>query len=147
MAEMKLIAVLLIPLLCLIVPLTQAVNFHYCDKQADYDVFVQGVEINPHPVIRSQLATFTVNAYTGEAISGGKLVIDIKYFGVHIHQETHELCGETSCPVSAGSFVISHTEALPAFTPPPQPFLFRSLRRSPSTNSDLSPFLRLPFEY
>lgn len=35
------------------------------DKQADYDVFVQGVEINPHPVIRSQPATFTDNAYTG----------------------------------------------------------------------------------
>lgn len=32
MAEMKLIAVLLIPLLCLIVPLTRAVNFHYCGK-------------------------------------------------------------------------------------------------------------------
>lgn len=54
----------------------------------------------------------------GEAISGGKLVIDVSYFGWHIHSESHDLCSETSCPVSTGDFVVSHSQVLPGFTPP-----------------------------
>ncbi len=53
-----------------------------------------------------------------EAISGGKLVIDVAYFGWHIHSETHDLCEETSCPVSDGDFLVSHSQVLPGFTPP-----------------------------
>lgn len=56
--------------------------------------------------------------YTDNAISGGKLVIDVSYFGWHIHSETHDLCEETSCPVSVGDFVVSHSQILPGFTPP-----------------------------
>ncbi|CAL5401876.1 unnamed protein product [Camellia sinensis] len=37
-----------------------------------------------------------------EAISGGKLVIDVAYFGFHIYSKTDELCGKISCPISAG---------------------------------------------
>jgi len=54
----------------------------------------------------------------GKALSGGKLVIDVSYFGWHIHSETHDLCGETTCPVSIGDFVIAHSQVLPGFTPP-----------------------------
>lgn len=61
---------------------------------------------------------FLVFFYAGEAISGGKLVIDVSYFGWKIHSETHDLCTETSCPVSIGDFVISHSQVLPGFTPP-----------------------------
>lgn len=53
-----------------------------------------------------------------EAISGGKLVIDVSYFGWHIHSETHDLCAETSCPVSIGDFVVAHSQVLPGYTPP-----------------------------
>ncbi|GMP63559.1 hypothetical protein CsSME_00025193 [Camellia sinensis var. sinensis] len=53
-----------------------------------------------------------------EAISGGKLVIDVAYFGFHIYSETDELCEKTSCPISAGDFLISHSQDLPGFTPP-----------------------------
>ncbi|KAI8030072.1 hypothetical protein LOK49_LG01G00906 [Camellia lanceoleosa] len=56
--------------------------------------------------------------WNGEAISGGKLVIDVAYFGFHIYSETDELCGKTSCPISAGDFLISHSQDLPGFTPP-----------------------------
>lgn len=54
----------------------------------------------------------------GKEISGGKLVIDVSYFGWHIHSETHDLCSETSCPVSIGDFVVAHSQVLPGFTPP-----------------------------
>lgn len=54
----------------------------------------------------------------GQALSGGKLTIDVSYFGVPVHSETHDLCEETSCPISAGNFVLSHTQTLPSFTPP-----------------------------
>uniref|UniRef100_A0A1D1Y5X8 Putative phosphatidylglycerol/phosphatidylinositol transfer protein DDB_G0282179 n=1 Tax=Anthurium amnicola TaxID=1678845 RepID=A0A1D1Y5X8_9ARAE len=105
--------------LCLLLFLTAgATPVHYCDKQADYAVKVKGVQINPNPVVRGKPAKFSISASTGDSISGGKLIIDVKYFGVHIHQESHDLCNETSCPVSGGDFVISHNEALPAFTPP-----------------------------
>lgn len=45
-------------------------------------------------------------------------MIDVSYFGWHIHSETHDLCGETSCPVSVGDFVIAHSQVLPGYTPP-----------------------------
>jgi len=106
--------------LCLIVPLTLASNtkVQYCDKHADYPVKVSGVEISPNPIVGGKPATFSIAASTGGAISGGKLVIDVSYFGFHIHSETHDLCTETSCPVSTGDFLISHSQDLPSFTPP-----------------------------
>uniref|UniRef100_A0A5B7BK88 MD-2-related lipid-recognition domain-containing protein n=1 Tax=Davidia involucrata TaxID=16924 RepID=A0A5B7BK88_DAVIN len=104
--------------LCLLVPLIQATKVDYCDKKAGYDVEVSGVKISPYPVARGQPATFSISASTGKAISGGKLVIDVSFFGAHIHSETHDLCKETSCPVSTGDFVISHSQVLPGFTPP-----------------------------
>lgn len=64
------------------------------------------------------LPRLTCILYTDKAISGGKLVIDVSYFGWHIHSETHDLCDETSCPVSIGDFVVAHSQILPGFTPP-----------------------------
>lgn len=52
------------------------------------------------------------------ALPGGKVMIDVAYFGLHVHSETIDLCRETSCPVSAGDFVLSHKQTLPIFTPP-----------------------------
>ncbi|MBA0838058.1 hypothetical protein Goarm_010155, partial [Gossypium armourianum] len=86
-------------------------------KQGEYDVKVQGVEISPNPIARGQPATFSIAATTGAAIDGGKLVIEVSYFGWHIHSETHDLCDETSCPVSTGDFVVSHSQVLPGYTP------------------------------
>ncbi|KAF5473958.1 hypothetical protein F2P56_005904 [Juglans regia] len=104
--------------LCLLVSLTLATDVKYCDKNVDYDVKVKGVEIIPDPVARGKPATFSISASTGKAIAGGKMVIDVSYFGWYIHSETHDLCGETSCPVSTGNFVVSHSQELPGFTPP-----------------------------
>ncbi|XP_039002140.1 putative phosphatidylglycerol/phosphatidylinositol transfer protein DDB_G0278295, partial [Hibiscus syriacus] len=72
----------------------------------------------PNPVAWGKPATFTISASTGQAISGGKAGIDVSYFGVHVHQETHPLCEETTCPISVGNFVLSHNQVLPGFTPP-----------------------------
>lgn len=54
-------------------------------------------------------------------ISGGKLIIDVKYLFLHVHHETRDICKETSCPIS-GDFVLSHSQALPGFAPPVSPF-------------------------
>ncbi|XP_043698353.1 putative phosphatidylglycerol/phosphatidylinositol transfer protein DDB_G0282179 [Telopea speciosissima] len=102
----------------LLIPSIQAKKVNYCDRQGSYAVKVSGVEMSPDPVVRGQPATFSIIASAGEAISGGNMVIDVSFFGVPIHKETHDLCGETSCPVSVGDFVISHTQVLPGFTPP-----------------------------
>ncbi|KAK7355027.1 hypothetical protein VNO80_14272 [Phaseolus coccineus] len=104
--------------LFLLCAFTNATDIHYCDKKAEYDVEVSGVDISPDPIARGQPATFSIAATTGKALSGGKLVIDVSYFGWHIHSETHDLCGETTCPVSIGDFVIAHSQLLPGFTPP-----------------------------
>uniref|UniRef100_A0A7N0V2V8 MD-2-related lipid-recognition domain-containing protein n=1 Tax=Kalanchoe fedtschenkoi TaxID=63787 RepID=A0A7N0V2V8_KALFE len=90
----------------------------YCDKKADYDVKVSGVDIIPYPVERGKPATFRIPATSGKTVTAGKIEIDVSYFGVHIHSETRDLCEESSCPISAGDFVISHTQVLPGFTPP-----------------------------
>ncbi|KAJ7971693.1 MD-2-related lipid recognition domain-containing protein / ML domain-containing protein [Quillaja saponaria] len=108
----------LVSSLCLIVPMAQASDVQYCDKKTEYDVKVKGVEISPNPISRGKPAFFSISATTGTTISGGKLVIDVSYFGWHIYTETHDLCGETSCPVSTGDFVVAHSEVLPGFTPP-----------------------------
>ncbi|GAB2274528.1 hypothetical protein Dimus_009296 [Dionaea muscipula] len=99
-------------------PSIQATAVKYCDKKGDYAVKVKGVEISPNPVVSGQPATFSIHASSGKAISGGKVAIDVSYFGVHVHTEIHEFCEETSCPISAGEFVLSHTQTLPGFTPP-----------------------------
>ncbi|WCJ34166.1 MD-2-related lipid recognition domain-containing protein / ML domain-containing protein [Euphorbia peplus] len=118
MIQSKLIASVLLVFLCLIVPLTRATDVRYCDKKGDYNVKVQGVEISPNPVARGAPATFSISANSGVAISGGKLVIDVAYFGWHIHSETHDLCDETSCPVTDGDFLVAHSQVLPGYTPP-----------------------------
>ncbi|GMY14408.1 putative phosphatidylglycerol/ phosphatidylinositol transfer protein DDB_G0282179 [Fagus crenata] len=115
--QFNLLAVLLLSL-CLVVPFTLATEVKYCDRKADYDVKVNGIEINPNPIARGKPATFSISATTGKEISGGKMVIEVSYFGWHIHSETHDLCGETSCPVSTGDFVVAHSQDLPGFTPP-----------------------------
>lgn len=56
--------------------------------------------------------------FAGQAISGGKAVIDVSYFGIHVHQENHDLCEETPCPIEVGDFILSHNQVLPGFTPP-----------------------------
>ncbi|KAJ9181277.1 hypothetical protein P3X46_009421 [Hevea brasiliensis] len=118
MIHCKAIASIFLLSITLILPFAQATDVKYCNGKTDYDVKVKAVEISPNPVARGQPATFSISATTDEAISGGKLVIDVAYFGWHIHSETHDLCEETSCPVSDGDFLVSHSQVLPGFTPP-----------------------------
>ncbi|OVA17124.1 MD-2-related lipid-recognition domain [Macleaya cordata] len=102
----------------LVVPSIQAKDVRYCDKKGNYAVKVSGVDIDPEPVISGMPATFNIYASSEQAILGGQLAIEVSYFGVHIHTEKHDLCEETTCPISSGDFVISHTQVLPGFTPP-----------------------------
>ncbi|KAL9322608.1 hypothetical protein ACSQ67_010661 [Phaseolus vulgaris] len=95
----------------------QATTFGYC-ADVNYDVKVSGVEITPDPVVRARPVTFKISAATGEAIYGGKWVIIVAYFGFVVHKEIHDFCEEVSCPVATGSFVVAHTQKLPAFAPP-----------------------------
>ncbi|XP_072952346.1 MD-2-related lipid-recognition protein ROSY1-like [Typha angustifolia] len=104
---------------CLLLPSSAiAASVEYCKRGEDYPVKVSGVEISPNPVARGEPATFTISATTDKVISKGKLVIDVKYFFFHVHEETHDICEETSCPVSSGDFVLAHQQTLPSFTPP-----------------------------
>ncbi|XP_021861829.1 uncharacterized protein [Spinacia oleracea] len=104
---------------CLAVPSILAKHVvKNCDKKANYAVKVKGVEMQPDPVVPGKEAVFSISASTVEAISGGKVMIDVSYFGIHVHSETIDLCKETSCPISAGDFVLSHKQTLPIFTPP-----------------------------
>ncbi|OIT21031.1 PREDICTED: putative phosphatidylglycerol/phosphatidylinositol transfer protein DDB_G0282179 [Nicotiana attenuata] len=114
----KLLVALLFSM-CILLPLSSAksTDFQYCNKKANYAVKVSGVDITPYPVKGGKETTFSIAATTDENISGGKLVIDVKYLFLHVHQESHDICKETSCPVY-GDFVISHSQALPGITPP-----------------------------
>ncbi|KAL6521226.1 hypothetical protein OROGR_017795 [Orobanche gracilis] len=146
MAQMNVLGGLLFSL-WLLVPLTSAkpTDVHYCNKKADYAVKVSGLDIDPYPISTGKNTTFKISASTStvetwigntvntetfgddvqmrannepyEAISGGKLKIGVSYFGFHIHSEDHDLCQETSCPVSVGDFNVTHTQELPGYTP------------------------------
>uniref|UniRef100_A0A1J3H0D6 Putative phosphatidylglycerol/phosphatidylinositol transfer protein n=1 Tax=Noccaea caerulescens TaxID=107243 RepID=A0A1J3H0D6_NOCCA len=94
-------------------------DVHYCDKNEEYEVKVQGVDILPYPISRGEQTTFSISANnTDDAISSGKLVIEVSYFGWRIHSETDDLCEKTKCPVAIGDFLVSHSQVLPIFTPP-----------------------------
>ncbi|TKY67007.1 Phosphatidylglycerol/phosphatidylinositol transfer protein [Spatholobus suberectus] len=94
------------------------VKFNYCDKKTPYPVKVSGIEISPDPVVSGDPATFKILATSGQTIYGGEVVIGVSYLGVPVHTERIDLCKEVSCPVYDGNFLISHTQTLPAFTPP-----------------------------
>lgn len=61
---------------------------------------------------------YSYGCHADKAISGGKLKIGVSYFGFHVHNENHDLCKETICPVPVGDFVLSHSLKLPRITPP-----------------------------
>ncbi|CAN6170970.1 unnamed protein product [Urochloa humidicola] len=94
-----------------------ATSVEYCNKGKKYPVKVSGVEIVPDPVRPGQPATFKITASTDKTIKNGKLQIDVKYFFLYVHSETHDICEETTCPAT-GNFVLSHGQTLPGFTPP-----------------------------
>nr|AAM63420.1 unknown [Arabidopsis thaliana] len=102
----------------LVSTIVAATDVHYCDNNEEYEVKVQGVDITPYPIARGEPATFRISANTDTKISSGKLVIEVSYFGWHIHSETHDLCDETSCPVAIGDFLVAHSQVLPGYTPP-----------------------------
>jgi len=118
-AQLKLTLVLFFAAVCLVlVPSAHAKDVKYCDKKGDYVVKVRGVEISPDPVVSGKPATFKISASTDQDIDGGKVIIDVSYFGLHVHTEKIELSEETPCPIEAGNFVLSHTQILPGYTPP-----------------------------
>ncbi|KAK4345833.1 hypothetical protein RND71_036009 [Anisodus tanguticus] len=124
--------------MCVILPQlasAKSTDFDYCNKKDNYAVKVSGVDITPYPVKGGKETTFSIAATTDENISGGKLVIDVKYLFLHVHQESHDICKETSCPVS-GDFVISHSQALPGMTPPGSYTL--TMRMVDGSNQELS---------
>ncbi|KAJ4746216.1 MD-2-related lipid recognition domain-containing protein / ML domain-containing protein [Rhynchospora pubera] len=94
-----------------------AVHVDYCNKKANYAVSVSSVDIIPNPVIPGKLATFNISASTDKSITGGKMIIDVNYFFIHVDQETHDLCEGTSCPAT-GNFAMVHQRELPSYTPP-----------------------------
>ncbi|XAR60199.1 hypothetical protein NMG60_11033461 [Bertholletia excelsa] len=103
---------------CLLLPSIQATDIKYCSKKAKYVVKVEDVEISPYPVKTGVPTTFTIKASTDQVISEGHLTLSVSYFGVKVHSETDDICEKTECPVSIGKFVLSHTQTLPAITPP-----------------------------
>ncbi|CAN6695275.1 unnamed protein product [Malus baccata var. baccata] len=103
---------------CLLLPRTQSTDVKYCNQKDEYAVKVQGVKILPDPVVRGKPVTFGISATTGQTISSGKVVIEVYYFGIRVHVETQNFCEKLSCPVSAGNFLLSHTQTLPGITPP-----------------------------
>ncbi|PSR86427.1 Phosphatidylglycerol/phosphatidylinositol transfer protein [Actinidia chinensis var. chinensis] len=103
---------------CLLLPSIQAREIKYCNKKANYVVKVHDVVISPDPVKTGEDTTFTIKASTSQALTGGKLALDVSYFGIKVHSETHNICEKTSCPISVGKFVLSHTQTLPGITPP-----------------------------
>ncbi|CAN6866518.1 unnamed protein product [Brassica oleracea var. botrytis] len=77
------------------------------------------IAILPLLLVFSTIVRATTDVqYCGRGITGGKLVIEVTYFGWHIHSETHELCSETTCPVETGDFLVAHSQVLPGYTPP-----------------------------
>ncbi|KDO48963.1 hypothetical protein CISIN_1g031870mg [Citrus sinensis] len=98
----------------------QAIDFTYCGQydEENFPLKVQQIKIIPDPVVTGKPAIFNISAVTDRSVSGGKVMIEVRYFGIRVHSETHDICEEVSCPIEAGNFVLSHAETLPGYTPP-----------------------------
>ncbi|XP_045831805.1 putative phosphatidylglycerol/phosphatidylinositol transfer protein DDB_G0282179 [Trifolium pratense] len=94
-------------------------SLQYCEKSANYAVQISNVEILPDPVVRGEPFTFKIKAHTGKPILSGDLIYEISFPGIEepaiFH---HALSEETPLPVTPGHFLLTHTELLPAYTPP-----------------------------
>lgn len=103
---------------CSLIPLTNAAAAKpvYCDLDKNFPVKVQSMDIDPNPVVRGKPATFTISAISNRAITGGKVGIDVLFYGLIVYTESHDLCTETTCPVKQGSFVLKNSQSLPGFT-------------------------------
>lgn len=97
---------------------TNAVKPTYCGSEDSFQVKVDNVVISPNPVVSGNPATFEISATSEDDISGGILSIEVFYYGLPVHTESHDLCSKTSCPVKQGSFVLMNSQSLPGFTPP-----------------------------
>ncbi|KAL8517561.1 hypothetical protein ACS0TY_015716 [Phlomoides rotata] len=118
MMQMKVLGCLIFAL-CLLVPQLSAksTEVKYCKKK-NYPVQVTGLDIDPYPISKGKNTTFKISASTDEAISDGKLKIDVTYIWFHVRTEEHDLCKKTACPIPVGDFVVSHSQELPGYTPP-----------------------------
>uniref|UniRef100_A0A0C9RG92 TSA: Wollemia nobilis Ref_Wollemi_Transcript_28510_871 transcribed RNA sequence n=1 Tax=Wollemia nobilis TaxID=56998 RepID=A0A0C9RG92_9CONI len=90
----------------------------YCGSEDSYLVKVKSVDIDPNPVVSGKPATFTISATSENGITGGKLTIEVFFYGVRVHTESHDLCTKTTCPVEQGAFTLTNSQSLPGFTPP-----------------------------
>lgn len=68
-------------------------------------------------LIKPLLCTNNALYLLGQQISGGKLSLQVLFLGITVHSESHDICEKSSCPISAGKFVLSHTQKLPGITP------------------------------
>lgn len=104
---------------CSLISLTNAAAAKpiYCDLDKSFPVKVKSVDIDPNPVVTGKPATFTISATSSKAIPGGRLSLDVFFYGLRVHTESHDLCTETTCPVKQGSFVLTNSQSLPGFTP------------------------------
>uniref|UniRef100_A0A0C9RPN7 TSA: Wollemia nobilis Ref_Wollemi_Transcript_28759_990 transcribed RNA sequence n=1 Tax=Wollemia nobilis TaxID=56998 RepID=A0A0C9RPN7_9CONI len=90
----------------------------YCGSEESYPVKVKSVDIDPNPVVSGKPATFKISATSQNAISGGKLTIEVIFYGIRVHTESHDLCAKTTCPIDEGNFILTNSQSLPVFTPP-----------------------------
>lgn len=104
---------------CSLIPLTNAAAAKpvYCDLDKNLPVKVQSMDIDPNPVVRGKPATFTISATSNRTIAGGKISIDVLFYGLIVYTESHDLCTQTTCPIKQGSFVLTNSQSLPGFTP------------------------------
>ncbi|KAH9298882.1 hypothetical protein KI387_030564, partial [Taxus chinensis] len=87
-------------------------------SEDSYRVKVDNLLINPDPVVSGKPATFEISATSEDAISGGRLSVEVFFYGIHVHTESRDLCSKTTCPVKQGSFILTNSQSLPGFTPP-----------------------------
>ncbi|RWW80462.1 hypothetical protein BHE74_00011191, partial [Ensete ventricosum] len=57
---------------------------NFTDKKASYQVTVEGVEINPNPVVRGQPAIFKISAITGNLGTGFLLVSPVLFLWINL---------------------------------------------------------------
>ncbi|KAH9322509.1 hypothetical protein KI387_017148, partial [Taxus chinensis] len=83
----------------------------------NYQVKVENVGIIPNPIVSGKPATFNVSATSEDQIPAGKLSIEVFFYGIRVHTESHDLCSKTTCPIKQGSFILTNSQSLPGFTP------------------------------
>eukprot|EP01111_Echinosteliopsis_oligospora_P010431 TRINITY_DN3239_c0_g1_i3.p1 TRINITY_DN3239_c0_g1~~TRINITY_DN3239_c0_g1_i3.p1 ORF type:complete len:124 (+),score=52.24 TRINITY_DN3239_c0_g1_i3:314-685(+) len=81
-------------------------------------ITISSITITPNPPVKGGNFTVVAAGTLDEQITGGNITLTVKYDKfITVLKQTDDLCADGGCPISAGSFTKTISQALPSAAP------------------------------